>query len=289
LQALRKSVPVLLASSAQAAQDNPYGCSKLAAEKALEQLSVANSNPVAIFRLPGVFGKWCKPNYNSVVATFCHNKVHDLPVQINDANAHVRLVYVDDVINAFMALLASPWTGVVRPEVVPEYSITLGELSAQIDAFKNCRSTLVSERVGTGLPRALYATYVSYLPKDKFVYDVPAYGDARGVFVEMLKTPDAGQFSFFTAHPGITRGGHYHHTKTEKFLVIKGKARFGFRHMLTNEVHCLETSGDKPQVVETVPGWTHDITNVGDDEMVVMLWANEIFDHANSDTITSKV
>jgi UDP-2-acetamido-2,6-beta-L-arabino-hexul-4-ose reductase len=224
-----------------------------------------------------------------VVATFCHNKAHDMPVQINDAKVCIRLVYVDDVVSAFLKLLASPWSGVVRPQIAPEYSITLGELSDQIDAFKNCRNTLVSERVGTGLIRALYATYVSYLPKDKFAYEVPAYGDARGVFVEMLKTPDAGQFSFFTAHPGITRGGHYHHTKTEKFLVIKGKARFGFRHMLTNEVHYLNTEGTKPQVVETVPGWTHDITNVGDDEMVVMLWANEIFDRSNPDTVASKV
>jgi UDP-2-acetamido-2,6-beta-L-arabino-hexul-4-ose reductase len=289
LRTLGKSVPLLLASSAQAELDNPYGRSKLAAEQAVEQLAQNNGNPVAIYRLPGVFGKWCKPNYNSVVATFCHNKAHDLPVQINDANARIRLLYVDDVLSAFLSLLASPWSGLVRPMVAPEYSITLGELSEQIDAFKNCRTNLVSERVGIGLTRALYATYVSYLPKDKFAYDLPAYGDARGVFVEMLKTPDAGQFSFFTAHPGITRGGHYHHTKTEKFLVIKGKARFGFRHMLTNEVYHLETEGAKPQVVETVPGWTHDITNVGDDEMVVMLWANEIFDRANPDTITSKV
>lgn len=289
LVAMRKSVPILLASSAQAEFANPYGLSKLAAEQAVEQLAAVNGNPVAIYRLPGVFGKWCKPNYNSVVATFCHNKANDLPVQINDSDAHVRLVYVDDVVTGFITLLTSPWTSVVRPVIAPEYSITLGALSEQIDAFKNCRSSLVSERVGTGLTRALYATYVSYLPKEKFAYAVPAYGDARGVFVEMLKTPDSGQFSFFTAHPGITRGGHYHHTKTEKFLVIKGHARFGFRHMLTNEVHHLDTSGDKPQVVETVPGWTHDITNVGDDEMVVMLWANEIFDRANPDTIASKV
>jgi UDP-2-acetamido-2,6-beta-L-arabino-hexul-4-ose reductase len=289
LRKLGKPIPLLLASSAQAELDNPYGRSKLAAEQAVAQLANDIGNPVAIYRLPGVFGKWCKPNYNSVVATFCHNKAHDLPVQINDGDARIRLVYVDDVVNAFLSLLASPWTGMVRPAVQPEYSIALGELSAQIDAFKNCRSTLVSERVGTGLTRALYATYVSYLPKGKFSYEVPAYGDERGVFVEMLKTPDAGQFSFFTAHPGITRGGHYHHTKTEKFLVIKGKARFGFRHMLTNEVYHLDTEGSKPQVVETVPGWTHDITNVGDEEMVVMLWANEIFDRANPDTITSKV
>lgn len=261
LRVLGRSVPLVLASSTQATQDNPYGCSKLAAEHAVEQLAASHGNPVAIYRLPGVFGKWCKPNYNSVVATFCHNKAHDLPVQINDASARLRLVYVDDVVNAFLSLLASPWSGVVRPVVAPEYSIKLGELSEQIDAFKNCRSTLVSEQVGTGLTRTLYATYVSYLPKDKFAYDLPAHGDARGVFVEVLKTPDAGQFSYFTAHPGITRGGHYHHTKTEKFLVIKGKARFGFRHMLTGEVHYLETEGGKPKVVDTVPGWTHDITN----------------------------
>ncbi len=289
IRALGETIPVLLASSAQAELDNPYGRSKLAAEQAVQLLASEHGNPVAIYRLPGVFGKWCKPNYNSVVATFCHNKAHDLPVQINDASARVRLVYVDDVVNAMLAQLVSGWTGLVRSDVSPEYSINLGELSDQIDAFKNCRTSLVSERVGKGLVRALYATYVSYLPKERFVYDVPVHGDARGVFVEMLKTPDAGQFSFFTALPGITRGGHYHHTKTEKFLVIKGHARFGFRHMLTNELHFIETQGDKPQVVETVPGWTHDITNIGADEMVVMLWANEIFDRANPDTINSKV
>lgn len=289
LRTLGKSIPLLLASSAQAELNNPYGRSKLAAEQAVAQLANDNGNPVAIYRLPGVFGKWCKPNYNSVVATFCHNKAHELPVQINDAYACIRLVYVDDVVSAFLSLLATPWYGAVRPVVQPEYSITLGELSAQIDAFKNCRSTLVSERVGTGLTRALYATYVSYLPKDKFAYEVPAYGDARGVFVEMLKTPDAGQFSFFTAHPGITRGGHYHHTKTEKFLVIKGEALFRFRQLVTNELVELRTSGDTPQVVDTIPGWTHDITNVGSDEMVVMLWANENFNREKPDTVASKV
>jgi UDP-2-acetamido-2,6-beta-L-arabino-hexul-4-ose reductase len=289
LRALGKTIPVLLASSAQAELENPYGRSKLAAEQAVQALASDNSNPVAIYRLPGVFGKWCKPNYNSVVATFCHNKANDLPVQINDANASIRLVYVDDVVTSILLQLETCWKGVVRPIVEPQYTITLGELSAKIDAFKNCRKTLESERVGTGLTRALYATYVSYLPFEKFSYKVPVHGDARGVFVEMLKTPDAGQFSFFTAHPGITRGGHYHHTKTEKFLVIKGCARFGFRHMLTNEVHYLETKGDQPQIVETVPGWTHDITNIGTEEMVVMLWANEIFDRAKPDTINSKV
>jgi UDP-2-acetamido-2,6-beta-L-arabino-hexul-4-ose reductase len=142
----------------------------------------------------------------------------------------------------------------------------------------------MSERVGTGLIRALYATYVSYLPLQKFSYEVPQHADRRGVFVEMLKTPDSGQFSYFTAHPGITRGGHYHHTKTEKFLVVKGHALFRFRSLLTNELVELRTSGIAPQVVDTIPGWIHDITNVGDDEMVVILWANESFDRQNPDT-----
>jgi UDP-2-acetamido-2,6-beta-L-arabino-hexul-4-ose reductase len=289
LRALGKTIPLIFASSAQAELDNPYGRSKLAAEQVVQALSNDHGNPVAIYRLPGVFGKWCKPNYNSVVATFCHNKAHDLPVQINDTNSLLRLVYVDDVVTAMLGQCAAEWTGVARPTIETEYTITLGELSAQIDAFKNCRSTLVSERVGNGMTRALYATYVSYLPFEKFAYDLPAHCDARGMFVEMLKTPDAGQFSFFTAYPGITRGGHYHHTKTEKFLVIRGHARFGFRHMLTDELHCLETKGEQPQIVETIPGWTHDITNIGNEEMVVMLWANEIFDRANPDTIASKV
>jgi UDP-2-acetamido-2,6-beta-L-arabino-hexul-4-ose reductase len=289
LKQFKKTIPLILASSAQAELDNPYGRSKLAAERVVQSLSKEHGNPVAIFRLPGVFGKWCRPNYNSVVATFCHNKAHDLPVQISDVNAHLRLVYVDDVVDTILKQLNFGWTGLIRPVIDSEYGITLGCLSDQIDAFKNCRSNLQVERVGAGLVRALYATYVSYLPKEKFAYAVPSYGDDRGVFVEMLKTPDAGQFSYFTAYPGITRGGHYHHTKTEKFLVIKGHARFGFRHMLTNEVFQIDTHGDQPQIVETVPGWTHDITNVGSDEMIVVLWANEVFDRARPDTIASKV
>jgi UDP-2-acetamido-2,6-beta-L-arabino-hexul-4-ose reductase len=289
LRASRKQTPLLLASSTQAELENPYGRSKLAAERAVGRLSRQMGNPVAIYRLPGVFGKWCKPNYNSVVATFCHNTANDLPVRINDATARIRLVYVDDVVSSFLSLLASSWSGLHRQVVAPEYSITLGELAAQIDNFKKSRSTLEIDRVGAGLGRALYATYLSYLPKEKFAYEVPVYGDSRGVFVEMLKTPDTGQFSFFTAYPGVKRGGHYHHTKSEKFLVIKGKARFGFRNLLTDEVYHLLVDGAKAQVVETVPGWTHDITNVGDEEIVVMLWANETFDRGNPDTIVSKV
>ncbi|BAO79987.1 nucleoside-diphosphate-sugar epimerase [Serpentinimonas raichei] len=282
-------VPLLLASSAQAERDNPYGRSKRAAEQAVAALADATGNPCTVFRLPGVFGKWCRPNYNSVVATFCHNLARGLPIQVNDPSASVRLVYVDDVVSALVAALESPTKGLSRAVVQPEYAVTLGELAAQIRAFDNCRTTLQTDRVGTGLVRALYATYVSYLPTERFAYEVPQYADPRGVFVEMLKTPDCGQFSYFTAHPGVTRGGHYHHTKSEKFLVIKGEALFRFRHLLSHDLVELRTSGAKPQVVDTIPGWAHDITNVGTDEMVVMLWANENFDRQRPDTVASKV
>jgi UDP-2-acetamido-2,6-beta-L-arabino-hexul-4-ose reductase len=284
-----RHVPLLLASSTQAERDNPYGKSKLAAEAVVKALANATGNPCVIFRLPGVFGKWCKPNYNSVVATFCYNISRDLPIHIKDAAANLRLVYVDDVITAFLAALDTTAPGYIEAVVEPEYTTTLGELAKLIRAFGDCRSTLVTERVGAGFARALYATFVSYLPKDKFSYQLTQHADSRGVFVEMLKTPDSGQFSYLTVYPGITRGGHYHHTKTEKFLVIKGKALFRFRHLLTNELVELQTDGSTPQVVDTIPGWTHDITNVGNDEMVVMLWANENFDREKPDTVASKV
>ena len=289
VRATGRHVPIILASSAQAALDNPYGTSKRAAEIAVEELAAQTGNPVTVYRLPGLFGKWCRPNYNSVVATFCHNIARGLPIQINDPDAVLTLAYIDDVLDEFVHTLRTPPAGLRIGEVRPTHQISLGELARQITAFKESRQSLVTERVGTGFTRALYATYISYLPTDEFAYDIPSYGDERGVFVEMLKTQDSGQFSFFTAGPGITRGSHYHHTKSEKFLVIKGKARFGFRHMSTNEVHHLVVSGDTPRIVETVPGWTHDITNVGDDEMIVMLWANEIFDRNRPDTVACKV
>jgi len=282
-----KAIPILYTSSTQAAQDNVYGRSKREAEEALLAAGLDPLVPVHVFRLTNVFGKWCRSNYNSVVATFCHNVARDLPIQVNDPQAPLTLVYIDDVIDRFIQIMDGvvPMTSADGfATVQTEYATTVGELARLIRAFRDSRGSLMTERVGTGLVRALYATYVSYLPVEAFAYDVPQHADRRGVFVEMLKTPDCGQFSFFTAHPGVTRGGHYHHSKTEKFLVIKGQALFRFRHMQTGQTHELETSGDMPQVVETVPGWTHDITNIGQEEMVVMLWANEIFDRARPDT-----
>lgn len=289
IRASGRQVPVAYASSIQAEHNNDYGSSKRAAEKALLMLHQDTGNPVYIYRLPNVFGKWARPNYNSAVATFCHNVARDLPIQINDPSAVIRLVYVDDLVDSLMALLAGVVSISTRLdnayiEVAPEYRISVGELADQLNRFKATRDNLITEPVGTGLVRALYSTYVSYLPPERFTYPVQQHADARGVFVEMLKTPDAGQFSFFTARPGITRGGHYHHSKTEKFLVIKGKACFRFRHMLTGEFYELHTSGEQSEIVETVPGWTHDVTNEGDDELICMLWANEIFDRDKPDT-----
>ncbi len=291
-QAAGKKIPILFASSIQAAQANPYGRSKREAEEAVLAAGSDALVPTYIFRLPNVFGKWCKPNYNSVVATFCHNIARDLPIQINDPQAAVTLVYVDDVLERFLQIMDGTDKASEPGEaeaVAPEYTITVGDLAQQIQAFRNSRTSLMTDRVGVGLMRALYATYVSYLPVKAFAYEVPLHADPRGVFVEMLKTPDCGQFSFFTAHPGVTRGGHYHHSKTEKFLVISGRARFRFRHMQTGQMHEVMTSGSKPEIVETVPGWTHDITNIGEDEMVVMLWANEVFDRARTDTFACPV
>lgn len=289
IQASDRKIPVLYTSSIQAELANPYGASKLAAEEALIALEKATGSPVYLYRLQNVFGKWSRPNYNSAVATFCHNIANDLPIRINDPDALVRLVYVDDVVKDLLRLLVDQPAGVVRPEVSPVYTITVGELADLIKSFKASRETLVTEAVGTGLARALYSTYLSFLRPEQFSYKLTAHADERGRFVEMLKTKDSGQFSFFTSYPGVTRGGHYHHSKSEKFLVIQGKARFGFRHVETGETYELHTDGERPEVVDTVPGWAHDITNVGDNEMVVMLWANEILDRQHPDTISCKV
>lgn len=290
LRDLNKKIPIILSSSIQAELDNSYGKSKKAAEIAVMALATENENPIAIYRLPGVFGKWCKPNYNSVVATFCYNIAHELPIQVNESDFLIKLVYIDDVISSFLKYLRSEFIcGVEKITVQPEYSCSIKDLAFQINQFKNCRNTLISEKVGSGFVRALYSTYVSYLPNEKFTYKLSSHVDNRGSFVEVLKTKDSGQFSYFTAHPGITRGGHYHHTKTEKFLVIKGTAKFRFNNIITGERYTVETSNFEPVVVETIPGWAHDITNIGDDELIVMLWANEVFDHNNPDTIMRKM
>lgn len=281
-----RKLPLLYTASTMTG--NAYGDSKRAAEDVFTAYARETGASSYIYRLPNVFGKFARPNYNSAVATFCHNIARGEPIVINDADAKLTLVYIDDVIASFLHAI----DGLYQPgmvEVSPQYETTVGAVATLLQRFRDSRETLVTERVGTGLARALYATYVSYLPTDAFAYDVKEHADARGRFVEMLKTPDCGQFSFFTAHPGVTRGGHYHHTKTEKFLVISGQARFRFRHMVTGDTFELAASGQRAQIVETIPGWTHDITNTGSDSLVVMLWANEIFDRNQPDTYAEAV
>jgi UDP-2-acetamido-2,6-beta-L-arabino-hexul-4-ose reductase len=289
VRSLGKNTPIIFASSTQAEFDNAYGKSKLDAESALKALEVGTSCPIYIYRLPGVFGKWCKPNYNSVVATFCHNISQDLPVQVNNPDFELILVYINDVIEEFVKIIQGARNNKKELTIQPEYKIKLGDLADQINILKKSRDTLITEKVGTGFIRKLYSTYLSYLSPEQFAYSIPSYGDERGMFAEMLKTKDSGQISFFTAGSGVTRGGHYHHSKTEKFLVIKGEARFGFRHIASDEMYEIIITSKVLKIVETVPGWSHNITNIGTEDMIVMLWANEIFDPDNPDTIAHKV
>lgn len=291
IRASRRRIPLLFTSSAQAEAPQPsrYGESKLHAEQAVKRLCADTGIHAVIYRLPGVFGKCCRPDYNSVVATFCHRVANQLPITIHNPAARLRLVYIDDVVEEFLADIGSSVEGCRDGKVLPEYEMSVGELADQIRALAESRTSLVTGRVGTGFARALNATYLSYLPKEQFSYGLLQRADNRGTFVEMLKTPDCGQFSFFTAPRGVTRGRHYHHTKTEKFLVVRGRARFAFRHVVSDARHEIITSGDDPQIVETVPGWVHDVTNIGEEELLVMLWSSEIFDPEHPDTFPSEI
>ena len=294
IQAGGLKIPIIYTSSIQAELNNTYGNTKRKSEDLLLKLQKINGNPVFIYRLPNVFGKWARPNYNSAIATFSYNIARDKPIQIHNPNAVIRMVYVDDVITNFKTLienllLSNSSAKTTFINIKPEYEITVGELVNQLQSFKESRNNLITEPVGAGLIRALYATYISYLPFESFAYPLKENVDARGKFVEIIKTINAGQFSFFTAYPGITRGGHYHHTKSEKFLVIKGKACFRFRNIITNETYELHSSENKSEIIEMVPGWTHNITNIGDDILICLLWANEVFDNDNPDTIPCSI
>jgi UDP-2-acetamido-2,6-beta-L-arabino-hexul-4-ose reductase len=280
---------VICASSVRADEDTDYGRSKLGVEDAFQHLAAAGQATAAIYRLPNVFGKWARPNYNSAVATFCHNLARGLPIRIDDASAPLSLLYVDDLVDQWVALMAAPpRTGGLR-EAEGVYQTTVGAVAGMIQGFADGRSLGQVGGVGVGLERALYATFVSALPEAAFSYPLTAHTDPRGNLTEMLKTPASGQVSFFTAHPGVTRGGHYHHSKVEKFLIVHGEALFRFRHVLSGETHEVRASAERPTVVETVPGWTHDVTNVGSGLMVSVIWANEVFDRARPDTVALTV
>ena len=284
----KKKPPIIYTSTSRYNEKTKYGISKKKAEQIIIQYSKKNLSNYYILRLPNVFGKWCKPNYNSFVATFCYNIINGIELSVNDPNTEVTLVYIDDVCASFIDLLTETAHS-ETPKVSPVYTTTVGEVAKILTSFKSYRDDLIIGRVGTGLTRLLYSTFLSYAQTDMFSYSIPCHVDARGTFCEVLKTRDAGQFSFFKAHSGVTRGEHYHHTKTEKFLVLKGNARFRFRHISTDEFYSIDTSGKVPTIVETIPGWAHDITNIGNDELIVMLWANEIFNPENPDTTAAIV
>lgn len=288
IKSKEKKVPIVFSSSIHALSDSEYGKSKLDAEKFIADLIKTNKGSAFIFRLPGIFGKWCKPNYNSVVATFCHNIANGKEVEISDSSNELTLCYIDDLVSDLINTIDLKDEGLKYKDVTVSKKITLGALHEMIISFRKTRDNHIIGGVGSGFERALYSTYISYLPPSKFSYSLKENVDERGSFVEMLKTKSSGQFSYFTSKPGITRGEHYHHTKTEKFLVLQGKARFRFRNIISNEEYEIFTDDRKPIIVETIPGWSHDIKNIGDDILIVMLWANEIFDADHPDTYSSK-
>jgi UDP-2-acetamido-2,6-beta-L-arabino-hexul-4-ose reductase len=275
---------IVYSSSGKAIEDTPYGWSKRAGEEILLDLADRSPATVSIWRLPNLCGKWGPPNYNSVVATFCHNAARGLPLPIDDRASPLSLLYVDDLIDQWLELLAEPPTGSGFAEPKDVHQTTVGEVADLIESFAKGRALGEVANVGTGLSRALYVSLVAAYPTDQASYLLKPRTDARGAFVEVLKTPASGQFSYFTAHPGVTRGGHYHHSKVEKFLVAHGTGRFRFRHVLSGETFELTGSAGQPRMIETIPGWAHDVTNIGDDELVVLAWSNEQFDPARPDT-----
>jgi len=275
---------VVLSSSTQAAQDNAYGRSKLAAEQALEAYAARTGTPAAIYRLPGVFGKWCRPNYNSVVATFCHNIARDLPITISDPAHAVELVHGDDVVAQFMTHLAAPAPGVVRGEVRPIFRTTVGELAERIRGFRAIRDTLLVPDLDDPFTHRLLGTYTSYLPPERLAYDLQQRTDPRGTLAELLRSPHFGQIFVSRTHPGITRGNHVHDLKVEKFCVLEGDAVIRFRPIDGDAIAEHRVSGTDFRVVDIPPGMTHSIENVGSTEMIVLFWASEILDQQRPDT-----
>jgi UDP-2-acetamido-2,6-beta-L-arabino-hexul-4-ose reductase len=231
-----------------------------------------------------VFGKWSKPNYNTVIATWCYNITHNIDIQVNDKGVLLTLVYVDDVIDAFISKINQSKATNYYCEVNTVYKKTLGEIEELLYKFKDNRNTLLIPDVGSGFERCLYATYLSFLSTDDFSYKIKGFEDDRGTFYEILKTLNSGQFSLSTTAPGITRGNQYHHTKNEKFLVVKGEAKLEYKHIVTNEIITYNVSDKNMEVIEMIPGYTHNITNIGSEEMILFLWANEAFDRENPDT-----
>ncbi|WP_404322733.1 capsular polysaccharide biosynthesis protein CapF [Cytobacillus firmus] len=289
LELLKKNnnkAPVLLTSSIQAEKDNPYGRSKKAGEDLLFNYYYETDVKVFIYRLPNLFGKWSKPNYNTVVATYCHNIARNLDIQINNPDAELYLCYIDDVLEEFLrALEGNPTIQDDDFCVVPvTHNIKLGELANVIKSFKESRSNLSIPNMEDALTKKLYSTYLSFLPEDQFSYDLKMNCDHRGSFTEFMRTPERGQVSVNVSKPGITKGNHWHHTKNEKFLVVSGEGLIRFREIDSDEIIEYRVSGERLQIVDIPTGYTHSIVNVGESDLVTVMWANECFDPEKPDT-----
>jgi UDP-2-acetamido-2,6-beta-L-arabino-hexul-4-ose reductase len=290
VKSTKSKAPIVVSSSIQALADNPYGKSKKAGEDLLLEFSKRQHHPIFIYRFTNVFGKWSRPNYNSVVATFCHNISRGLPIKINDENAKIALVYIDDVVAEMIRCLEGKTEtidGILR--VLPEYEVTVGQLSKTIQGFAVSRNTLVLANQHDIFQKKLYATYLSYLDDTQFSYEVKSHQDQRGSFTELFKTFEQGQISVNISKPGITKGNHYHHTKNEKFIVVSGDALIRFRKVDDTKIIEYKVSGQKIQVIDIPPGYTHSIVNVGKQDLVTIMWASEIFDPLNPDTYPMEV
>ena len=283
--------PVMVSSSIQAALDNPYGESKRAGEELMFGYAKETEARVLVYRFPNVFGKWCRPNYNSAVATFCNNIANGLPITVNDPNVVLNLVYIDDVVDELIGSLAGKEHRTGNYCMVPVFhTVVLGDIVNLLYSFRDMRENLEVPDLGDAFTRKLYSTYLSYLPAEGFRYPLKMNMDGRGSFTEIIRTPDRGQFSVNVSKPGITKGEHWHHTKNEKFLVVRGHGLIRMRKVGTEEVVEFEVSGEKLEVVEMIPGYTHSIVNLSDtEEMVTFMWANEAFDPGRPDTYFERV
>lgn len=286
----KNTSPVLITSSIQAELDNPYGKSKKAGEDVIFNYSKETGARALVYRLPNVFGKWCRPNYNSVVATFCNNIANGLPIQVNDASYEMSLIYIDDLVNEFIEAIEGKETRIDNYcYVEPVHKVELGRIAELIKSFKESRTNLNVPNMSDEFEKKLYSTYLSYLPKEEFSYPLKMNIDNRGSFTEMIRTNDRGQFSINISKPGITKGNHWHHTKNEKFLVVSGKGVIKFRKIDSEEVIEYSVSGEKLEVVDIPTGYTHNIINIGDTDMVTVMWANEVFNPEKPDTYFMEV
>ena len=289
LQGLGRRPTIVLTSSIQADLDNPYGQSKRHGESILEGFAAETGAACVIYRLKNLFGKWCRPNYNSVTATFCHNIANDLPIQISNRENVIELTHIDDVVAAFITQLENNESGFRFADPLPSTAISLGELADKITFFKNSRENLFLPDVQNQFEHRLYSTYLSYLAEDSFEYGLDIKADQRGSLAEFIKSPSMGQIFVSRTNPGVTRGDHYHHTKTEKFLVLNGTAMIRFRHIESDKVIEYKVRGEDYRVLDIPPGYTHSIENIGEDELVTLFWASELFDPDRPDTYWEKV